>query len=139
MSVNESVTLLLTAPASSVVWISIVFRPFEVNTPELIVMAKLPKEVGRVARIGHDRLAVIIRLRVKAADDLPVGRVARGLVDDRDPGGAAKAGDLAFAVDGGRGGRDDRIPSAVPGYRRGKPTVVGNSIGARLMANSPSP
>ena len=83
--------------------------------------------VGRVARADGDRLAERDLARVEAADDLPEGRVAGGLVDDRDPGGVAEPGDLAEAVDGGLGGRDDRRavgrgPGGVrPSRRRPRP------------------
>ena len=83
------------------------------NTPELIAIFEVAERVGRVAPSGYDRLAVVVRLWVKTADDLPVGWVSRGLVSDRDPGGIAKAGNLAFTVDRQGGGVDDRIAVGV--------------------------
>ena len=74
----------------------------------MIGIAKLPKESVVLLELGVIDWPECEGLRVEPADDLPVGRVARGLVDNRDPGVAAEPGDLAQAVDGRRGGRDER-------------------------------
>ena len=56
-------------------------------------MAKLPRALVQLrgdVRAGHIR-------GIKAPDNLPEGRVARRLVDNRDAGRIAKTGDLASA------------------------------------------
>ena len=78
---------------------------------------------------------------VEPADDLAEGRIARRLVDDRDPGRISEAGNLTQAVDQGLDVVTSVVPSgAVPETLLGSSAVVlGNTIGAMLMANAPWP